>query len=148
MFGRGSYAYASSCFIHSFLFVGRFVETMAPKRAAAKTKAQSPTHTSLDSIMPTEEELAAAQSVLATVGAGNKRRSQQTAMASFIARYPDTNQGAALSTGDQREDYMLKYLIYQSRKNQARISNKKEHETKTSHRYKEDWLWVSLCSSI
>lgn len=87
---------------------------------------------SMESFVPTAEELAKAKEVLA---AANKKQahSKMQSMVNFVARdesASDAEKKSILnSRGTKRQDYLLQYVAYQVAKGQGRIISKATHSS-------------------
>ena len=88
---------------------------------AKKIGAPSP----LSIFEPSAEELAAARAVLASCDE-KKKKSVANAMCAYV-KTNDGGDSAILTTrGDDRQDYMVRYLACQSRKTKAKVKNVSE----------------------
>ena len=88
---------------------------MGPKRGGGKELA-------LAAIKPSGDELQAAKKIIEGAGdPGKKEKASMASMCQFIKNNPDLNQDALMSRGEQRKQFMLNYLVMQSRAKKARL---------------------------
>ena len=91
----------------------------------------------INTYKPTAEELAAARAILSACDS-KKKHSQMQSMSNWLKRNPqgEGNGDASSSRGDQRTDYLCKYMAWQLRKHSGQTMHEEKASETSSHAHK------------